>query len=145
VSVQTIDPATGQPLATYGETTPNEVDEILTRAHDAAAAWRLTAPDERAGSVRRLGGSLRDRREELAMMATREMGKPLVDSRAEVDKCAWACEWFADHGPRMLEPTAFETEAVRTKVVSVPLGVLFAIMPWNFPHWQVVPGRSPPP
>jgi succinate-semialdehyde dehydrogenase/glutarate-semialdehyde dehydrogenase len=143
VSVQTIDPATGRPLVAYEESTPDEVDEILTRAHDTATTWRLTAPDERAESVRRLGGSLRDRREELALMATREMGKPLVDSRAEVDKCAWACEWFADHGPQMLELEPIETEAARTEVVYVPLGVLFAIMPWNFPYWQVVRALAP--
>jgi len=143
VSVQTIDPATGQPLATYDETSPDEVDMLLARAREAAAAWRLTPPTERADSVRRLADSLRGRREELALMATREMGKPLVDSRAEVDKCAWACEWFADHGPKMLEPEAIETEAVRTNVVYVPLGVLFAIMPWNFPYWQVVRALAP--
>jgi succinate-semialdehyde dehydrogenase / glutarate-semialdehyde dehydrogenase len=143
VSVQTIDPATGQPLATHEEASPDDVDAILARAHDAAAAWRLTPPTERAESVRQLAGSLRDRGEELALMATREMGKPLVESRAEIDKCAWACEWFADHGPTMLEPEAIETEAVRTKVVYVPLGVLFAIMPWNFPYWQVVRALAP--
>ena len=143
MSVQTINPATGQSLVSYEETPPDEVDGTLALAHDAAAAWRLTTPDERAQSVRRLGGSLRDRREELALMATREMGKPLVDSRAEVDKCAWACDWFADHGPKMLEPEPVETEAVRTQVVYVPLGVLFAIMPWNFPYWQVLRALAP--
>jgi succinate-semialdehyde dehydrogenase/glutarate-semialdehyde dehydrogenase len=143
VSVETIDPATGQPLASYKEASLDEVDAILAQAHKAAAAWRLTPPTERAASVRRLAGSLRERREELALMATREMGKPLVDSAAEVDKCAWACEWFADHGPQMLEPEAIETEAVRTEVVYVPLGVLFAIMPWNFPYWQVVRALAP--
>jgi succinate-semialdehyde dehydrogenase/glutarate-semialdehyde dehydrogenase len=143
MSVETIDPATGLPLATYEEASPDEVDAILAQAHDAAAVWRLTPPAERADSVRRLAGALRDSREELAMMATREMGKPLVDSRAEVEKCAWACEWFADHGPKMLEPEPIETEAVRTNVVYVPLGVLFAIMPWNFPYWQVIRALAP--
>ena len=76
-------------------------------------------------------------------MATREMGKPLVDSRAEVEKCAWACEWFADHGPAMLEREEIKTEAVRSYVSYVPLGVVFAIMPWNFPYWQVVRALAP--
>jgi succinate-semialdehyde dehydrogenase/glutarate-semialdehyde dehydrogenase len=67
----------------------------------------------------------------------------LVDSRAEVDKCAWAREWFADHGPALLEPEAIETEAVRTRVAFIPLGVLFAIMPWNFPYWQVTRALAP--
>ncbi len=143
MSVQTINPATGEPLVTYEETPPDEVDGILARAHDAAATWRLNTPGERAQSVRQLGSSLRDRREELALMATREMGKPLMDSRAEVDKCAWTCDWFADHGPKMLEPEPVETEALRTQVVYVPLGVLFAIMPWNFPYWQVLRALAP--
>jgi succinate-semialdehyde dehydrogenase / glutarate-semialdehyde dehydrogenase len=143
VSVETINPATGQPLATYEEASDAEVDAILARAHEAAAEWRVTPPTDRAQSVRRLAESMRQRSEDLALMATREMGKPLIDSRAEVEKCAWACEWFADHGPSMLEPEAIETEAVRTKVTYVPLGVLFAIMPWNFPYWQVVRALAP--
>jgi succinate-semialdehyde dehydrogenase/glutarate-semialdehyde dehydrogenase len=116
---------------------------ILQRAHDVAAAWRATPPAERADGLRRLAASLRDRREELALLATREMGKPLLESRAEVEKCAWACEWFADHGPALLEPETVATEAVRARVVYVPLGVVFAIMPWNFPYWQVVRALAP--
>jgi succinate-semialdehyde dehydrogenase/glutarate-semialdehyde dehydrogenase len=143
VTVTTVDPSTGQPLATYEETPPDAVDATLQRAHDAAALWRETPPAERAQALRRVAASLRGRGEELALMATREMGKPLADSRAEVEKCAWACEWFAEHGPAMLEPDAVETEAVRTYVAYVPLGVLFAIMPWNFPYWQVVRALAP--
>jgi succinate-semialdehyde dehydrogenase/glutarate-semialdehyde dehydrogenase len=93
--------------------------------------------------LRRLASSLRESREELALMATREMGKPLLDSRAEVDKCAWACGWFAEHGPAMLECEAIETEAVKSYVAYVPLGLVFAIMPWNFPYWQVVRALAP--
>jgi succinate-semialdehyde dehydrogenase / glutarate-semialdehyde dehydrogenase len=143
VTFATVDPSTGTPLATYDETAPDAIDVILERAHEAAAEWRVTTPAERADGLRRLAGSLRDHREKLALMATREMGKPLVDSRAEVEKCAWACEWFADHGPAMLEPVSVETEAVRAHVAYVPLGVLFAIMPWNFPYWQVVRALAP--
>jgi succinate-semialdehyde dehydrogenase/glutarate-semialdehyde dehydrogenase len=76
-------------------------------------------------------------------MASREMGKPLADSVAEVEKCAWSCEWFADHGPAMLEPEAVETEAISSYVAYIPLGVVFAIMPWNFPYWQVVRALAP--
>jgi succinate-semialdehyde dehydrogenase/glutarate-semialdehyde dehydrogenase len=143
VTVTTVDPSTGLTLATHDETAPGEVDAVLDRAHKAASAWRLTPPAERANGLRRLAASLRDQREELALLATREMGKPLADSRAEVDKCAWACEWFADHGPAMIEPEEVETEAVRALFAYVPLGVLFAIMPWNFPYWQVVRALAP--
>jgi succinate-semialdehyde dehydrogenase/glutarate-semialdehyde dehydrogenase len=143
VTVTTVDPSTGAPLATYDETAPDAVDALLQRAHEAAAVWRATPSAERAGGLRRLAASLRDRSEELALMATSEMGKPLLDSRAEVEKCAWACEWFADHGASMLEVEAVETEAQRAYVAYVPLGVVFAIMPWNFPYWQVVRALAP--
>jgi succinate-semialdehyde dehydrogenase/glutarate-semialdehyde dehydrogenase len=143
VTVTTVDPSTGAPLETYDETAPDAVDTILQRAHDAAALWRATPSAQRADRLRQLAATLRERREELALIATSEMGKPLVDSGAEADKCAWACEWFADHGPAMLEPEAVETEALGAYVTCVPLGVVFAIMPWNFPYWQVVRALAP--
>jgi succinate-semialdehyde dehydrogenase/glutarate-semialdehyde dehydrogenase len=141
--VTTIDPSTGRPLADYDETSPEEIDAILDRAHDAASAWRSMPPASRAIAVGRLGAALRRQRSDLALLATREMGKPLADSLAEVDKCAWACDWFAHHAPAMLEPVPGETDALRAEVVFVPLGVLFAIMPWNFPYWQVVRALAP--
>ena len=143
MTVTTVDPSTGKPLATYDETGAAGITAILERAHAAAAAWRATPPAERAAALRGLAATLRDRRDQLALLATREMGKPLPESIAEVDKCAWTCEWFADHGPAMLDPEPVDTEAVRTRVVFVPLGVVFAIMPWNFPYWQVVRALAP--
>jgi succinate-semialdehyde dehydrogenase/glutarate-semialdehyde dehydrogenase len=86
---------------------------------------------------------MRERGEELARLATREMGKPVAQSRAEVEKCAWTCEWFADHGPALLASEPVDTGAVRSRVVYSPLGVLFAIMPWNFPYWQVIRALAP--
>ena len=143
MSFTTINPATGKPLRTYEDTAPDELDTALDRAHAAAAVWRATSPGERADALRRLAAALRQRRDELALIATQEMGKPLADSHAEVEKCAWACEWFADRGPALLERELTETEAVRSCVEYVPLGVLFAIMPWNFPYWQVARALAP--
>jgi len=142
-AVTTINPATGEPLATYAQTSADGIDAILQRAHDAASAWRIAPPTSRSAVLRRLAASLRERRDELALMATREMGKPLHDSRAEVEKCASACGWFSEHGPAMLETEAIETEAIDSYVAYVPLGVVFAIMPWNFPYWQVVRALAP--
>jgi succinate-semialdehyde dehydrogenase/glutarate-semialdehyde dehydrogenase len=79
----------------------------------------------------------------LARLATAEMGKPLAESLAEVDKCAAACDWFGQHAPPMLEPVPVDTGALRSEVVFAPLGVLFAIMPWNYPYWQVVRALAP--
>jgi len=143
VTVTTVDPSTGQPLAIYEETTVEELDGLLARSHSAAEGWRHTPPTERANGLRRLAIALRERQEELAWLATKEMGKPLLESRAEVEKCARTCEWYADHAPGLLEPEEVVTEALRSHVVPVPLGVLLAIMPWNFPYWQVVRALAP--
>jgi succinate-semialdehyde dehydrogenase/glutarate-semialdehyde dehydrogenase len=143
VTVTTVNPATGETLATYHESGPGEIDAILAGAQEAAARWRIVPPAARARALHRLASSLRDRAEPLALVATREMGKPLADSRAEIEKCAWTCEWFADHGPTMLAAEDVTTDAVHSFVSYVPLGVLFAIMPWNFPYWQVIRALAP--
>jgi succinate-semialdehyde dehydrogenase / glutarate-semialdehyde dehydrogenase len=139
----TINPATGAVLAEYDETSPNEVDAILDESHKLAAGWRNVGAADRGEALRTLAVVLRHRSEDLALLATLEMGKPLAESRGEVEKCAWTCEWFADHGPGLLEPEPVDTGAVRTRVTYVPLGVLFAVMPWNFPYWQVIRALAP--
>jgi acyl-CoA reductase-like NAD-dependent aldehyde dehydrogenase len=141
--VTTIDPATGSELADYPETSDEQVDAILERAHQAALSWREVPVGQRAEALRSLGRVLRERSGELARLATAEMGKPLAQSQAEVEKCAAACEWFADHGPAMLAPEPVDSGALRSQVTYSPLGVLFAIMPWNFPYWQVVRALAP--
>src|SRR5581483_3894999 len=143
MTLTTSDPASGEQLASYNETTEAGIDAILDRAAAAAARWRETPASERAEGLRRFAAALRERSEDLALLATREMGKPLRDSRAEIEKCAWSCEWFADHGPAMLEPEPIAADAVTSFAAYVPLGVLFAIMPWNFPYWQVVRALAP--
>jgi succinate-semialdehyde dehydrogenase/glutarate-semialdehyde dehydrogenase len=141
--VTTIEPATGSLLAMYEETSDEQVDTILGRAKRAAASWREARVTERAEAVRSLAQALRAHGDELARLATREMGKPLAQSRAEVEKCAAGCEWFADHGPGYLVPEPVDVRALRSQVTYSPLGVLFAIMPWNFPYWQVVRALAP--
>ena len=141
--VATIDPATGLELAAYVETSDDQVEAILERAYRAGAAWREVPVTERAETVRRLGRALRERSGELARLATAEMGKPLAQSQAEVEKCAAACEWFAEHGPALLAAETVATEARLSQVRYEPLGVLFAIMPWNFPYWQVIRALAP--
>ena len=143
MTLTTVDPASGLALATYEETSPDAVDALLDRARACAGVWRGTPISERAEALRRYADALHARRDDLALLATREMGKPLAESRAEVEKCGRCCEWFADHAARLLEPEVVTTEAVRSSVSYVPLGVLFAIMPWNFPYWQVVRALAP--
>jgi succinate-semialdehyde dehydrogenase/glutarate-semialdehyde dehydrogenase len=143
VTVTTINPSTGQPLEAYEETTSEQLDALLDEARSAYQEWSGLGPDHRAEGLGRLAEELRTRKDELAMLATLEMGKPLLESHAEVEKCAWTCEWYAEHAPRFLEAEVIETEALRSQVTPQPLGVVFAIMPWNFPYWQVVRALAP--
>ncbi len=143
MTVTTIDPSTGQPLNVYEETTTEQLDTLLDGARSAYQEWSTLTPDQRAEGLARLAEELRNRKEELAMLATLEMGKPLLESRTEVEKCAWTCEWYAEHAPKLLEAEVVDTEAVRSLVSPQPLGVVFAIMPWNFPYWQVVRALAP--
>lgn len=142
-AVVTIDPSTGERLESYPATTQAQIDATLDQAHLTAQAWRDTPVAARAIGLTRIASSLRRHRQELAILATREMGKPLADSLAEVEKCAWTCDWYAHHGPALLQSQEVETGAVRSVVTFAPLGVLFAIMPWNFPYWQVVRALAP--
>jgi len=143
MGVTTVNPSTGKILSDYDETSQSDIDAMLGRSHQLASHWRTRDATERARSLRTVGRTLRGRSDELARLATLEMGKPLAESRAEVEKCAWTCEWYADHSPGMLQPEPVETGAERTQVEFVPLGVLFAIMPWNFPYWQVIRALAP--
>jgi succinate-semialdehyde dehydrogenase/glutarate-semialdehyde dehydrogenase len=143
VSVRTIDPATGNLVATHEETGAAELAGILDLAHESAVRWAAALPERRAESLRALATALRSDAGALAVLATREMGKPLAESRAEVEKCAVACDWFADHAADLLRPEEVSTGAMRTRLVHQPLGVIFAIMPWNFPYWQVIRALAP--
>ncbi|MCL6650233.1 MAG: NAD-dependent succinate-semialdehyde dehydrogenase [Chloroflexi bacterium] len=104
---------------------------------EADRAGKPRAVAERAAAVRALAEVLRARRDDWALLITREMGKPIVEAEAEIEKCAWNCEYFAEHGPGFLADLPVPTEARESYVAFDPLGVVLAIMPWNFPFWQV--------
>ncbi len=133
---QQVNPATGE----SGTGHPNLSDEALGRAlataHEAFLGWRPTSFDERAALLRKVAGLLRAEQDELAALMALEMGKPLAQGVSEVEKCAWACEFYADQAPIYLADEAVETEATKSYVHFEPLGVVLAIMPWNFPLWQ---------
>jgi succinate-semialdehyde dehydrogenase / glutarate-semialdehyde dehydrogenase len=143
MTVTTINPSTGENLESYQESSEEQVDQILNDAHLAASKWRRTPVAQRADAVRSIAVALRSNRQNLAELATNEMGKPIRESLAEVDKCADACDWFAENGPAFTVAEPVKTESVLTEVTYVPLGVLFAIMPWNYPYWQVVRAIAP--
>src|ERR1700741_568763 len=135
--IVSINPATEEVNATFEPTPARNVDRALERAAAAAQTWRTLPVSERAKSLFSMADTLRANRERLARHITQEMGKPLLESRAEVDKRAWCCEFYAVHGPAMLADPTVSTSATRSYVSYEPLGLVLAVMPWNFPLWQV--------
>ncbi len=137
MSIESLNPTTGERLATFPETSPERVARILDGAVKAQRAWARTSFAERAVPMRRVGALLRERAPELARLMALEMGKPLKDGVGEVTKCAWVCEHNAEHAERWLAPRDEPSDAGRSYVRFDPLGVVLAVMPWNFPFWQV--------
>lgn len=138
-----VNPATGETLAAYPWATSEEVEQAITLADAGFRQWRGENVSHRAQKLRDLGAALRQRGEEMAQMISREMGKPIVQARAEVAKSAGLCDWYAEHGPAMLraEPTLVENQ--NAVIEYRPLGPILAVMPWNFPLWQVLRGAVP--
>lgn len=130
-------PYTGQVVREILEVKPDELDERLTRAHDAYLSWKKTSYKERATLLLALAGYLRENKEKLARLATEEMGKTIAAGIAEVEKSALCCEYYAREGEQMLAPKPLSPEEQDKKIFFEPIGVVLAVMPWNFPFWQV--------
>jgi succinate-semialdehyde dehydrogenase / glutarate-semialdehyde dehydrogenase len=140
---RSLDPATGRLLAEYRPHDPPEVSRRLDAATAAFAGWRRETIGHRAGPMRRLAAMLRRDHEGLARLAVKEMGKPIVQAEAEVEKCAACCEHYAARAAAYLNPETIVTDARVSGVVFEPLGVVLAVMPWNFPFWQVIRAAVP--
>ncbi len=143
MTIQSIDPATEEVIETFEPHTAAQIDEILTTVAAAQKRWRDRPFAERADVLRKVAARLRERKDELARTATSEMGKPIVESEAEVEKCAWVCEYYAEHAERFLADEQAPSTATESYVAYRPLGVLLAIMPWNFPYWQALRAAAP--
>ena len=143
MSVASINPATGHVLAEFAELTPAELDARLGRAADAALRWRFTPVAERAAVVARLAVLLEEEKERLGRTMTLEMGKPIQAAIDEAAKCAMACRFYAQHGPEFIADTAVADAQHRSFLAYEPLGVVLAVMPWNFPFWQVIRFLAP--
>lgn len=136
---QSINPADGSLLAEYSPQTHSEVEQALLQMQGAFEEWKRRPVAERAELIRRLGAVLQSSSAPLAQLATREMGKPILQARAEVEKCAGLCRHYAEHGPSALEPQQVQGNAADRSVIRFdPLGAVLAVMPWNFPYWQVL-------
>ena len=135
--LESINPATEAVLARFPPATPDEIETAIAEADAAQRTWRRTSFGERAAAMRRLAAHLRRRRDEYAHLITLEMGKPIAEAVGEIEKCAWACAFYADRAADFLGDEVVSTNASRSFVAFEPLGVVLAIMPWNYPFWQV--------
>ena len=143
MEICSINPTKGETIRTYTPLNPNQVAAAIAKAHDQWRGWRTTTFAQRGEHLRNAARILRQRKEELGRLMALEMGKPLPQGIAEAEKCATACEHYAEHGEGYLAPDPIPTEALKSTVFFEPLGVILAIMPWNFPLWQVFRFAAP--
>jgi succinate-semialdehyde dehydrogenase / glutarate-semialdehyde dehydrogenase len=136
-------PATGEIIARYTETSGADVDKALRALHAACEGWRRADFATRAVPMRKAAALLRERQQSLANLMALEMGKPLAQGRAEIEKCAWGCDFYADNAAKFLTAEKIKTDLAKSFVAYNPLGVILAIMPWNFPFWQVFRAVAP--
>lgn len=137
MALESINPANNEKIASFEELTTQQIEEKISKAHNAFKAWRQTSFQERADLMNKLAIIIRENSRELAEIATKEMGKPIKQAEGEVEKCAWLCEYYAENAEDILKPEYIKTDASESYVRHDPLGVLLAVMPWNFPYWQV--------
>ncbi len=143
MAIESISPATGQVLERFTDYSPVQVARIVEQVQEAWPGWRRTSLDHRSERMRVLAGELRRDQQRLASLMAEEMGKPMAEGLAEIEKCAWVCEHYADHAGDYLAPQDVRSDAGRSQVAFRPLGVILAVMPWNFPFWQVFRFAAP--
>ena len=141
--MRSINPFTGEFIKEYPEHSKQEIAQIIEAVQNEWLKWKETTFEYRCGLVRNAAQILRERKEELARLMTLEMGKIMRESLAEIEKCAVCCDFFAEHGPRFLKDQVVESDASRSFVTFEPLGIILAVMPWNFPFWQVFRFAAP--
>jgi succinate-semialdehyde dehydrogenase / glutarate-semialdehyde dehydrogenase len=134
--LRSIDPANGKELATFPELDAAGIEAAVERAWSSRHAWRDAGFDLRTALLRAVAGVLRAEKPRYAALMTSEMGKPIVEAEAEVEKCAWTATWIADNAARLLADEPIESTATKSYIRYQPLGVILAVMPWNFPFWQ---------
>ncbi len=136
--IVTVNPATEELLAEYPAMTSSGLEETLVSVQRAAEHWKAAPVTERRKAMNRLGELLREEKESHGALMTREMGKPVKEAEAEVEKCAWVCEYYAEKAEIFLQPESVDMDGLTGLVTFEPLGVVLGVMPWNFPFWQVI-------
>jgi succinate-semialdehyde dehydrogenase/glutarate-semialdehyde dehydrogenase len=140
---KSINPYNGEQVGQYKALSEVELSEKLNKSKSTFKSWRKTPLVERAGLMIKAGEVLRDNIEEYAKMITLEMGKPISESRSEINKCAWVCDYYAENANVFLQDEVIDTDATKSFVRHEPIGAVLAIMPWNFPFWQVFRYAAP--
>src|SRR2546425_12831007 len=143
MALSSINPSSGEVLESFEEATPAALERVLAHAWQAFLGWRECPFAERAARLREVARVLGAKKVEYARLMALEMGKPVAQGEAEVEKCAWGCEYYAEHAARFLAPEPHETDAARSYVRFDPVGPVLAIMPWNFPFWQAFRFAAP--
>jgi len=138
-----VNPANGNIIRTYEEHSTAQMADKVNAAHQAFLTWRETTFPQRVEKLRNAARVLIDKKGEYAALMATEMGKPIRDGRAEIEKCAWVCDYYADNALTALQPESIETDARKSYIFFHPLGVILAIMPWNYPFWQVFRFAAP--
>ncbi len=141
--MKAINPTDNRVIKEYPEHSEQEVKKIISLVQEEFRFWRQISMIQRSGLMRRVAQILRQRRDEFAGIITLEMGKIIREARAEVEKCAWVCEYYAENAEKFLKDEDVKTDASRSYVAFEPLGVILAVMPWNFPFWQVFRFAAP--
>lgn len=140
---KSIDPYSGKVIGSYKTHTKKELEEIIRKSHFAYDNWKRNNFSFKGKFFINLGKLLRKNKEKYSQLITREMGKIISESRAEVEKCAWLCDYYANYSESMLQPEYFNTDAGKSYVIFEPIGVIYGIMPWNFPFWQAFRAAVP--
>src|SRR3954454_12454409 len=143
MAMESMNPATEEVLASFEEHSDEQVEEILAEVARAFPDWRGRGFAERSDCMRRAAAYLRQHKERFGRLITLEMGKPIVQAEAEIEKCAWTCEFYAENAESMLADRPVSTTARESYVAFDPLGPILAVMPWNFPFWQVLRFAAP--
>ncbi len=136
-------PATGVEIQSYDEMLPENVKHAIEKSHEAFLDWRKISFSERAILMQKAAQVLRENIEEYAVLMTQEMGKTIKSARTEVEKCSWVCDYYAENAEQFLAPEVVETDATKSFITFQPLGLILAVMPWNFPFWQVFRFAAP--
>jgi succinate-semialdehyde dehydrogenase / glutarate-semialdehyde dehydrogenase len=141
--IKSINPANGKEIHSYTEMSETEINKIISGAHSAFLNWQKTDFTTRAKLMKNTTKVLRSGISKWAEVMTLEMGKPINQSKAEVEKCAWVCDYYAENAEKFLADELINTDAAKSFVAYRPLGVILAVMPWNFPFWQVFRFAAP--